>query len=158
MIWLPFYLDWIPSTSKLFRISEMWNIWIHSIEASIFSKICIEDYPVFSRHLHSYAIIRETLGRMKVEDKQKLCSFKSHNFISLMFPAYIPLKTIKCYHIFGQSQINNYTSVTESSLANRCMNLRQKYNVSKTFSVSIITKWRHFWCWRNIIYNLPIHI
>jgi len=30
---------------------------------------------------------------MEVEDKQQLCLFESHDFISLMFPAYISLNT-----------------------------------------------------------------
>lgn len=92
IIQLSFYLDWIPSTSKPFWISEMWNFWIHSMEASIFSIICIQDHSVIPRHINSYAIVSEALSWVEVEDKQKLCSFKSHNFISLMLPAYIPLK------------------------------------------------------------------
>ena len=71
----------------------MWNIWIHSVEASILSIICIQSHLVFSRHFHPYAIVGETLCWMEVEDKQQLSSFKSHDFISLMFPAYISLNT-----------------------------------------------------------------
>ena len=71
----------------------MWNIWIHSVEASIISIICIQSHLVFSRHFHPYAIVGETLRRMEVEDEQQLCSFESHNFISLMFPAYVSLNT-----------------------------------------------------------------
>jgi hypothetical protein len=48
---------------------------------------------------------------MEVEDKQQLCSFESHDFVSLMFPAYISLNTNEPYTDYSDIHLTVQISV-----------------------------------------------